>query len=310
MGISKYKLPLCIFLYTLIILVLFILTNYQTMYFNMEGEITPLIPIKSYVIEQIIIYLVLYPLAAIIGGILGGYLLSPLFLFLYKKIFGKKMIYGIQETHESKFTQMFRGFFPALMAINFSVILANNAQLSQFLLYPEAWEYGYNSVWTYVPTLTISLIFTIFVGMAIFVPIWFLLDAGLVYSNKEKVNKGKGEVVEGRALGGWFLNLVKGYAGIGGIIAFYQLIILFLTEMIYVPGILISNSLLMIPLPIFITILIIPALIILEITKKFRIKYIRGIAKKLGITDYVEITFEKLNRYNNNLISEKKNGNI
>lgn len=297
MGISKYKIPLCVFLYTLIILVFFILANYESIYLSKDGEVTPLIPIRNYAIEQIIIYLVLYPLAAIVGGILGGYLLSPLFLFVYKKILGKKMIYGIQETHESKkFVPIFRGFFPALMAINFSVILANNEQLSQFLLYSEAWEYGYDIVWTYVPTLTISLIFTIFIGMALFVPVWFLLDGGLVYSNKEKVNKGKGEVVEGRSIGGWFLNLLKGYAGIGGIIAFYQLILLFLTEMVYSPSVLITSSLLILPLPIFITILIIPALLILEITKKFRIKYIRGIAKKLGITEYVEITFEKIEK--------------
>ncbi|MFX1375775.1 MAG: hypothetical protein ACFFA0_08190 [Promethearchaeota archaeon] len=301
MGISKYKISLIAFLYISIVITILIFLIYEVGYNSKGGKITPLIPIENYAIEKLIITLILYPLAAIIGAILGGYLFSPLFLIFYKKIFGRKMIFGIQETPEIKVPKILRGFFPALIAINFSVILSSNEELSKFLLYSEAWEYGESVAWTYIPTLTISLVFTIFAGMVIFVPIWFILDAGLVYSNREKVIKGKGEVIEGRSLGGWFLGLTKGYAGIGGIIAFYQLIFLYLTQMKNSPGPLITNSFFIIPLPIFLTILIIPSLIILEITKKFRIKYVRGIAKKLGITDYVEVKFEKMNKYNENL---------
>lgn len=43
---------------------------------------------------------------------------------------------------------------------------------------------------------------------------WTLYEAGIGYSNKEKV-KDKGVFIETRSVGGWYLQFLKGYAGIG-----------------------------------------------------------------------------------------------
>ncbi len=48
--------------------------------------------------------------------------------------------------------------------------------------------------------------------------------------------------------------------------------------------------------PVFVLIATIPSLIILDITKEHRIRYVRTVAGKMGITDFVEISFEKVNR--------------
>jgi hypothetical protein len=49
-------------------------------------------------------------------------------------------------------------------------------------------------------------------------------------------------------------------------------------------------------IPIFMLISVIPSLIILDITKEHRVRFVRSFAEKMGIADYVEILFEKTNR--------------
>ena len=41
---------------------------------------------------------------------------------------------------------------------------------------------------------------------------------------------------------------------------------------------------------------VIPSLIILDITKEHRIRFVRNFAEKMGITDFVKISFEKIKR--------------
>lgn len=41
---------------------------------------------------------------------------------------------------------------------------------------------------------------------------------------------------------------------------------------------------------------VIPSLIILDITKEHRIRFVRNFAQRMGITDFVEISFEKVSR--------------
>ena len=58
------------------------------------------------------------------------------------------------------------------------------------------------------------------ISMGIFSSVWFLLDAGIVYTNKEKV-KDLAQPTEVRSVGGWYNYLLKGYAGISVILSFY-----------------------------------------------------------------------------------------
>jgi len=263
-------------------------------------DLSPLIYGKG-AIELLLIFMVFWPIVAIIGGFLVSYLFVPLFLFIHKKIIGRNMIYGIEEVQKSeKFTKIFRGLFPALMSINFSLLLASNQGIIEFIINYEKIPSG---VATSMLSLLILSIPTIGLAMALFSPVWFLLDAGIVYSNQEKiVKKSLEEPVEGRTLGGWYMHFLKGYAGIGTIFSYYLLILLFIAqitrkgEIISTPQLIqvILNSFIFVPLFLLIAISAIPAIILLDITTDFRIKYVKRWAKKLGITTKVEIIFKEI----------------
>jgi len=48
-------------------------------------------------------------------------------------------------------------------------------------------------------------------------------------------------------------------------------------------------------LPIFLIIAVLPSLIILNVMKERRIRYVRDVAKGMRIKDFVKISFEKVN---------------
>lgn len=49
-------------------------------------------------------------------------------------------------------------------------------------------------------------------------------------------------------------------------------------------------------LPLFLLVAVIPSLIILDVTKEHRIRFIRNVAEKREITEFVEISFNKLKK--------------
>ncbi len=49
-------------------------------------------------------------------------------------------------------------------------------------------------------------------------------------------------------------------------------------------------------LPIFLLIGVIPSLILLDMTKAHRIRFVRNFAEKMGITDFVKFSLEKIDR--------------
>jgi len=153
----------------------------------------------------------------------------------------------------------------------------------------------------YMPGFLVLFMFTMGLGTLIFSPTWFLTDAGIVYSNVEKV-AGTDEPVEGRTVGGRFTDFLRGYAGITVVLSYIQFLSLYIPEEI-VPGIelglmnpsdIIATFVFFFGIPIFMLIVTIPSLIILDINKEHRIRFIRKIAYKLGIKDFVKISFEKI----------------
>jgi len=130
---------------------------------------------------------------------------------------------------------------------------------------------------------------TIGISMFLFSSVWFLIDAGIVYSNAEKVEN-KRDLVEIRSVGGWYLYFLQGFAGIGLAFSFYVFIITMIQR-----GFFKGPELpLFLILPLIITILSIPAVILLDITIENRIKYILKWAKKFGIIKHVQIKFEEV----------------
>jgi hypothetical protein len=147
----------------------------------------------------------------------------------------------------------------------------------------------------YVLGSIVLMMVTIGLSMFFFSPAWFLIDAGIVYSTNEYV-RGKGIPDEVRAVGGWFYDYIKGYSGFSVAFSYLQLILMFFYSefrsgypvdavmFIFILGV-----------PLFITLLLIPSFILLDATLEGRIRYGRGIAMRLGITQYVETNFERIN---------------
>jgi hypothetical protein len=189
----KYKRAIMIILvYYLFFLSLTIFFNSSETYANpTPTNLTPLIPINNLYIEVALIFLVLAPTSALIGGLMGGYILTPVFIFIHKKILGSNLLYGIQERPQPQtFKKISRGYYPALFSVNLnSIVLFSVPWILEFLLNKELVELGgltYSTL--YVPGFLVLVMFTIGFGALVFSPIWFLTDAGIVYSNQVRVS--------------------------------------------------------------------------------------------------------------------------
>lgn len=262
--------------------------------------LTRFIPLNDVLIELLLIFIFILPISSIIGVILGGYIITPLILLVHKKILGSKMFYGIQSEKNLHTPKLFsKSFFPVLMAINLSFMFLTPTVMRFILELDIIVEFD---VIAKIPVLTrffaevILLMITFGLASMFFSPVWFLKDSGIIYSSRERL-KDSDETFMIKSIGDWFQTMLRSYAGIGGIITYVLLIYDFLTnfiEKIGSPGNIfnIPSLILWLGLPLYLTISLIPALIINDLIKKNRVKYIRNLGKKLGIKDKVAITFE------------------
>lgn len=259
---------------------------------------TSLIPSNDIYVEVTLILLVLAPISALIGGLIGGYFLAPVFLFIHKNNFlESKLLYGIQDRPRPQtFRRMTRGYYPALLALNInSIVLFSFPWILDFILNQEFVELeGSMYTMAYMPGFLVLLMFTAGLGTMVFSPTWSLTDAGIVYSNKEKV-AGTDQPVEGRAVGGRYTDFLRGYAGLGVVFSYIQFLSVYISEQTIPPNPIdvIVFALFFFGLPIFLLIAVIPSLIVLDITKEHRMRFVRNFAARMGITDFVEISFEK-----------------
>ena len=196
------------------------------------------------------------------------------------------MIYGIQEKPKpEKFKKYFlRGLFPALMALNFALMFAFSSAIQRI----ATTDVGNEN--TAMLTLLALLALMTGISMGIFSSVWFLLDAGIVYTNKEKV-KDIAHPTEVRSVGGWYNYLLKGYAGISVILSFYAFF-WYMFEVMEISkgiqGMAIMFIVFYPTLPLVITILSFPALILLDLTHNHRKKYMLKIAAKFKISGPLE----------------------
>ena len=228
---------------------------------------------------QLALVFLLIILSAFIG-ILFGYILGPFFLLVHKKIIGRKMLYGIQEKSEpEQFKEYFKAFFPSLMAINFALLFSIEDFVMNIMILNR--DEGFPPLIAFVGLLPLM----IGISFALFSPVWFLLDAGIVYTNKEKV-KNKRYPIEVRSVGGWYMYLLKGYAGIAVIIAYYVFIITVIEA--YGAKLHPSTPISLIPFPILLSLMLLIVIIALELTVDHRKRFILKFADKLGINTPLE----------------------
>ena len=237
---------------------------------------------------QVTILFFFYPVVLLISGVIFSYLMGPLYLFLHKMTIGRKMTYGqtSQPASETvKFRQLGKGFFPGLLAINFASMLI--PYLSPIVLYDYVATWGSAQVAFF--TFIVALLFTAVFASLLFAGVWALNDAGIVYSNQATALDA-GQVLEVRGVGGWFHQLLKGYAGISVIFTYLVIITEFWNSMQGVPDLfsLILLGAIMFPIPIYAALAVLPTIVVLDVLKNRRNAFMVNFAKKLGITEEIE----------------------
>jgi hypothetical protein len=202
------------------------------------------------------------------------------------------MIYGIQEINPAEgFKRAFQGYYPALMAFNIGFIILYSApDLKNQLFSPPVLEMMPLSMQYIVGNLFLMM-FTIGLSMLVFSPGWFLIDAGIVCSTREHV-RGKGRPVEGRTVGSWFNDYLKGHSGFSVALSYFQILVVFYKEAIIVEQKIDPVDLIgWFGLPIYVVFTVIPCLILLDLTQEHKAQYIRRIAERMGITKVVNKYF-------------------
>jgi hypothetical protein len=287
MNVSKYKSAIIIFgVYCIFWIVCSIVLD-SLVGFGMN--FSTFIPFSDMGIEISLISMLIWPLSATLSLLLGGYLFAPLFLLIHKLIFRSNVDYGIfikQKT--DKFHFVVQGLFSALMAINFSLILLDINPNIVRLSIGTAEELRADH---YVTTFVVLLVVTIGISNLLFSPTWFLMDSGILYSNKRRMMESY-KPPEIRSVGRWYDQFLKGYASVSVFLSYFEFISIFLIEIAGDINLFLLLLIMFIPFPLFLIIPIIPALLISESIIEHRNNYIRKIAKILKITSKVDVIFE------------------
>jgi len=252
------------------------------------ANFTNFIPISNMGIEVGLITIVILPFSSIIGLLVGGYIFSPAYLYIHKKIFGSKVEYGIFKKPEiDKFKYVSRGIFSALMAINFSLLLLRYIPDLAYISVGSSPDSEADFATTFIALLMI----TVSLANSLFSATWFLSDAGILYSNRKKMS----ETIhppEIRSVGRWYEQFLKGYAGLSVILSYFEFITIFFIEIAGDIELFIIVLIIFIPFPLFVLIPTIPSLIISDKIKEHRVKYIRNVANKLEIKSQIDVVFE------------------
>lgn len=281
MNLSKYRnLTIIYGLFLLILIFMFLILGEI-----MEGSSQPFLNLVPFGTGGTSIYLcIMVGIGSIIGAVFVGFIFGPIFLFVHKKIIGSKMIYGLQDRpQEIKLKGTFlKLLFPALFTVNLCLMFYDNSFIARILILPQVLEDQADPSF-----LVFSGLLPFMAGLSagIFSPVWFLLDGGIVYTNKEKV-KDRSDPIEMRSVGGWYMYLLKGYAGITVILNYYTFLTNLFTGQDAPTGILLY--LLWPIMPFLIVLFTIPCIIALDITFEKRRKFIQKWAGKIGITSSLE----------------------
>ncbi|MFX0101356.1 MAG: hypothetical protein ACFFCS_17410 [Candidatus Hodarchaeota archaeon] len=285
MELKRYKKPIIIFLIYFAVFTFFgIMPLINPM---SEQPLSNFLPGDVWGIEMFFLFGVFMPLGAIIGTNVLGYLFAPILLFVQKKFLGRKLEYGIQSLERgSKFNLTLHSFFPTLLAINIAMVLAYNPTLQDLLnempIFPE------------LITFIILMIGTLALSLGLFSGVWFLTDGGIVKTNRNKIENNE-QPIEINAIGGFYEDLLKGYAGIGVLFTYYSFFMTLVPKATDI-GSVVMMIVFLIPFPVLISLGCIPAMILLDSTFKQRKAFTIKCAKNLGIVDFLDINIEKKSR--------------
>ena len=284
---SKYSKPILFFIfYCIFIIGLSVALSLSIPH----QDLTYLIPIRDMGIETGLIFIVIMPFSSIVVMLIGGYIFAPFFLYLHKKIFGSKVEYGIYRKQYKDFKFLVEGLFTSLMTINISLLLTTPLIISVSIGSDP------NSFIDDLTTFLALLMIAVGIASTLFATTWFLMDSGILYSNLKRAEKSH-KPIEIRSVGRWYGQFLKGYAGISVVFSYIEFMELFIPQLandLSIP-LFIVLLVVFVPFPLIVVLPLIPALIILDLLKEKRIKFIKERASKIGISSNAEITFELKN---------------
>ena len=296
---AKYKILILVFVLYIVFWIILMIVLLTFLGEATRINLTPLLSKQNFIIELTLIFTLILPLSSLLGLVFGGYIISPLILYLHKKINRSKRFYGIlHEKKQEKPRMISKGFFPMLMSINLASLLLTPTFI-QLILSAEI-IFRLESV-SNLPMLTqflaesVALMITFGLTTTFFSSVWFLKDAGIIYSNKEKIESSE-EFVEVKSIGEWFNTFLKSYAGISALLTYLIVIYNFFSNFLTNTGVLnilnIPILILWIGLPFYLAISLIPTLILNDLLETKRVNYIKKIAEKLDIKNTAIISFE------------------
>ena len=285
-NLIRYKKSLIIWIIIITLFVVFLLLNWQLIgSFSIYIILT-----RNHWIDSVLILLSI-PIFSIVAYFLGGYLLTPLLILLHKKIVGRNLMYGIKERNKPlEFKGAFlNSIFPSLFAFNFAILLSNESWIHD-LIFSASFMTGASDAILQILTILFLLPFVSALGIGIFSATYFLIDSGIMYTNKnlKKVQRGAFPT-EVRSLGGYYLYFLKGYAGISVIISIVQLLINYFMSIQDLDAIIYLVNLILWPfMPFLIALFMVPSAIIQDYSYESRNNFVKKWAKKFGITDDLE----------------------
>jgi len=296
---AKYKILILVFVLYIVFWIILMIVLLTFLGEATRINLTPLLSKQNFIIELTLIFILILPLSSLLGLVFGGYIISPLILYLHKKINRSKRFYGIlHEKKQEKPRMISKGIFPMLMSINLASLLLTPTFI-QLILSAEI-IFRLESV-SNLPMLTqflaesVALMITFGLTTTFFSSVWFLKDAGIIYSNKEKIESSE-EFVEVKSIGEWFNTFLKSYAGISALLTYLIVIYNFFSNFLTNTGVLnilnIPILILWIGLPFYLAISLIPTIILNDLLETKRVNYIKKIAEKLDIKNTAIISFE------------------
>ena len=223
-------------------------------------------------------------------GVISGYLLSPLYLIIHKKIIGRKYEYSVQDIPASEKSKSFNWLYSSLIATNLAMMLTFNPTIQDVLMLSTLLREDV------MPMLTLAVLYmiTLPIAIALFSSAFFLFENGFIISTEEKVRE-QGKPIEVKAVGSFYLSLLKGYAGIGVIIAYMG----FVQEMVILQlphperqYDLISILIVLPIFPILIMFASIPAILLSQVLKNHRKKFLLRFASKIEISKKSQLSIK------------------
>ncbi len=165
------------------------------------------------------IFLLMIGLPMLITGLFGSFL-GILFLKLHK-LLGKDLTYRIEILEEPEgYKRKLYSLIPPLISVSLAMALADNNAIIDLVVSPElggGGEVGIGLImlWSFLNVLPFTTLF----AFIICTPTWLLLESGIVYSNRKKMAK-RLQAEEISSVGGFYNRIIKGYTGIGVILAY------------------------------------------------------------------------------------------